>query len=57
MQTMLDEMQCGIKEYDWPDRWYFGKKRQFLKAPDQASGKSMSIQLYTNTKNIIISLT
>lgn len=37
MQTMLDEMQCGIKEYNWPDRWYMGKKRRFLKAPEQAS--------------------
>ena len=55
MQAMLDEMQCEIKEYDWPDRWYFGKKRQFLKAPDQASGKSMSIQLYTKTESVIIS--
>ena len=55
MQTMLDEMHCGIKEYDWPDWWYFGKKRQFLKAPEQAGGKLFSIQLYTKTKSIIIS--
>lgn len=37
MQTMLDEMKCGIKEYDWPDWWYFGKERRFLHAPEEVS--------------------
>lgn len=34
---MLDEMQCGIKEYAWPDWWYFGKEQRFLQAPEKAS--------------------
>ena len=52
MQTMLDEMQCRIKEFEWPDRWYFGKERRLLKVPEQASGKSIGIKMYTNTKSI-----
>lgn len=37
VQEMLDEMQCEVKEYDWPDLWYFGKERQFLQASEKAS--------------------
>ncbi len=40
-QEMLDEMQCGIQQYGWPDWWYFGKERRFLHAPEEASQLSV----------------
>jgi len=48
-QEMLDEMQCGIQQYDWPDWWYFGKERRFLHAPEEASHSQHSVSgtLYT----------
>ncbi len=42
-QEMLDEMQCGIKQYDWPDWWYFGKERRFMHAPEEASHSQHSV--------------
>ena len=49
-QEMLDEMQCGIQQYDWPDWWFFGKERRFLHAPEEASHIQHSIlgSLYIN---------
>lgn len=38
---MLDQMQCGIKEYPWPDWWYFGKEHRFVKGPEKASSPSL----------------
>lgn len=48
---MLDEMKCGIKEYDWPDWWYFGKERRFLHAPEEDEDLEHTHQLFAQVGN------
>ena len=30
VQAVLDEMGCQLREYAWPDHWYFGRDRRLV---------------------------
>ncbi|KAL3134987.1 hypothetical protein ABBQ32_007941 [Trebouxia sp. C0010 RCD-2024] len=47
LMTMLNQMQCGIKEYPWPDWWYFGKEHRFVKAPEKDEGVETTHRLFS----------
>ncbi|KAL0045848.1 hypothetical protein WJX82_006614 [Trebouxia sp. C0006] len=51
LKEMLDEMQCGIKQYDWPDWWYFGKQRRFLHAPEEDEDLKRTHELFADVGN------
>lgn len=37
MQDILEEMGCTLREYAWPDYWYFGKERRMMGSAEKAS--------------------
>ena len=30
LQAVLDDMGCKLREYAWPDHWYFGNDRRLV---------------------------
>ncbi|DBA73197.1 TPA: hypothetical protein ACH3X1_011273 [Trebouxia sp. C0004] len=51
LKEMLDEMQCGIQQYDWPDWWYFGKERRFMRAPAEDQDLNRTHELFADVGN------
>lgn len=43
MQDLLEEMGCTLREYAWPDYWYFGKEHRMMGSAEKASAIDTSL--------------
>lgn len=37
LQGLLQEVNCTVREFDWPDYWYFGNSRQLVSGDAKVS--------------------
>ncbi|EIE19221.1 amine oxidase [Coccomyxa subellipsoidea C-169] len=41
LQGLLQEVNCNLREFDWPDYWYFGNSRQLVSGDAKVSDEEL----------------
>lgn len=45
-QDLLKEMGCELREYPWPDYWYFGKERRMMGSAEKVRLRGIDTEVF-----------